>query len=104
MKLDNMIADGIENTLDERLLQYTADLKKHHFSAFYKIRRHQTIRSRVAGTESATEALCQTNEICSACGNSCCIPADRIQCLVFCREIHFQCSQRPFGYIFKQNF
>lgn len=45
MKLDNMIADGIENTLDERLLQYTADLKKHHFSAFYKIRRHQTIRS-----------------------------------------------------------
>ena len=28
MKLDNMIADGIENTLDERLLQYTADLKK----------------------------------------------------------------------------
>ena len=45
MKLDNMIADGIENTLDERLLQYTADLKKHHFSAAYKIRRHQTIRS-----------------------------------------------------------
>ena len=45
MKLDNMIADGIENTLDERLLQYTADLNKHHFSAFYKIRRHQTIRS-----------------------------------------------------------
>ena len=41
MKLDNMIADGIENTLDERLLQYTADLNKHHFSAFYKIRRHQ---------------------------------------------------------------
>ena len=40
MKLDNMIADGIENTLDERLLQYTADLKKHHFSAAYKIRRH----------------------------------------------------------------
>ena len=45
MKLDNMIADGIENTLDERLSQYTADLKKHHFSASYKIRRHQTIRS-----------------------------------------------------------
>lgn len=45
MELDNMIADGIENTLDERLLQYTADLKKHHFSASYKIRRHQTIRA-----------------------------------------------------------
>ena len=45
MKLDNMIADGIENTLDERLSQYTADLKKHHFSASYKIRRHQTIRA-----------------------------------------------------------
>lgn len=45
MKLDNMIADGIENTLDERLSQYSADLKKHHFSAAYKIRRHQTIRA-----------------------------------------------------------
>lgn len=45
MKLDDLIYDGIENTLDERLAQYTADLKKHHFSASYKIRRHQTIRS-----------------------------------------------------------
>lgn len=36
MKLDNMIADGIENTLDERLLQYTADLKKHHFQLSIK--------------------------------------------------------------------
>ena len=45
MKLDDLIYDGIENTLDERLSQYSADLKKHHFSAFYKIRRHQTIRS-----------------------------------------------------------
>ena len=43
MKLDDLIYDGIENTLDERLSQYTADLKKHHFSAAYKIRRHQTI-------------------------------------------------------------
>ena len=33
MKLDDLIYDGIENTLDERLSQYTAD----------KIRRHQTI-------------------------------------------------------------
>ena len=32
MKLDDLIYDGIENTLDERLSQYTADLKKHHFS------------------------------------------------------------------------
>lgn len=45
MKLDDLIYDGIENTLDERLSQYTADLKKHHFSAAYKIRRHQTIRA-----------------------------------------------------------
>ena len=45
MKLDDLIYDGIENTLDERLSQYSADLKKHHFSAAYKIRRHQTIRS-----------------------------------------------------------
>ena len=45
MKLDDLIADEIENTLDERLAQYTADLKKHIFSASYKIRRHQTIRS-----------------------------------------------------------
>lgn len=103
MKLDNMIADGIENTLDERLLQYTADLKKHHFSAFYKIRRHQTIRSVSLG-QKAPRKLSVRRMRCSACGNSCCIPADRIQCLVFCREIHFQCSQRPFGYIFKQNF
>ena len=45
MKLDDLIADEIENTLDERLAQYTADLKKHHFSAAYKIRRYQTIRT-----------------------------------------------------------
>ena len=45
MKLDDLIYDGIENTLDERLSQYSADLKKHHFSAAYKIRRHQTIRA-----------------------------------------------------------
>jgi hypothetical protein len=45
MKLDDLIYDGIENTLDERLSQYTADLKKHHFSAAYKIRRYQTIRT-----------------------------------------------------------
>ena len=45
MKLDDLISDGIENTLDERLSQYTADLKKHHFSAASKIRRHQTIRA-----------------------------------------------------------
>lgn len=31
MKLDDLIYDGIENTLDERLSQYSADLKKHHF-------------------------------------------------------------------------
>ena len=30
MKLDDLIADGIEITLDERLSQYTANLKKHH--------------------------------------------------------------------------
>lgn len=45
MKLDDLIADGIEITLDERLSQYTANLKKHHFSAAYKIRRYQTIRT-----------------------------------------------------------
>ena len=45
MKLDDLIYDGIENTLDERLSQYSADLKKHHFSAAYKIRPHQTIRA-----------------------------------------------------------
>ena len=45
MKLDDLIYDGIQNTLDERLSQYTSDLKKHHFSAAYKIRRHQTIRA-----------------------------------------------------------
>ena len=45
MKLDDLIYDGIENTLDERLSQYTADLKKHHFSVPYRIRRSQTIRA-----------------------------------------------------------
>ncbi len=45
MKLDDLIADGIQNTLDERLSKYAADLKKHHFSAAYKIRRCQTIRA-----------------------------------------------------------
>ena len=33
MKLDAMIAEEITNTLDERLAQYTTNLKKHHFSA-----------------------------------------------------------------------
>ena len=28
MKLDDLIYDGIQNTLDERLSQYTSDLKK----------------------------------------------------------------------------
>ena len=44
MKLDDLIYDGIENTLDERLSQYTADLKKHHFSV------PSDYTSRVAGT------------------------------------------------------
>lgn len=45
MKLDAMIAEEITNTLDERLAQYTTNLKKHHFSAAYRIKRFQTIRT-----------------------------------------------------------
>ena len=92
MKLDDLIADGIENTLNERLSQYSADLKKHHFSAAYKIRRHQTIR-----------ALSKAQKISFACGNSCGIPADRIQYLVFGRRIYIQRAQGSFSYIYKQN-
>lgn len=44
MKLDAMIAEEITNTLDERLAQHTTNLKKHHFSAAYRIKRFQTIR------------------------------------------------------------
>ena len=45
MKLDDMIAEVMMDTLDERLAQYTTNLKKHHFSAAYKIRRYQNIRA-----------------------------------------------------------
>ena len=102
MKLDDLIYDGIENTLDERLSQYSADLKKHHFSAAYKIRRHQTIRF-IQGSENIREVLCQTHKICFACGNSCGIPADRIQYLVFGRRVYIQRTKGSFSYIYKQN-
>lgn len=49
MKLDAMIAEEITNTLDERLAQYTTNLKKHHFSAAYRIKRFQTIRKASQG-------------------------------------------------------
>ena len=52
MKLDNMIADGIENTLDERLLQYTADLKKLTFD-----------KSKMPPIGKAVEALKNLHEI-----------------------------------------
>ena len=51
MKLDDMIAEVMMDTLDERLGQYTANLKKHHFSAAYKIRRYQTIRAASRGAK-----------------------------------------------------
>ena len=51
MKLDDLIADGMMNSLDERLAQYTTNLKKHHFSAAYKIRRYQNIRAASRGAK-----------------------------------------------------
>ncbi len=44
MKLDDMIASELINTLDERLAQYNIDIKKHYFSPVYRVRRYQTIR------------------------------------------------------------
>ena len=51
MKLDAMIAEEITNTLDERLAQYTTNLNKHHFSAAYRIKRFQTIRTASRGSK-----------------------------------------------------
>lgn len=53
MKLDAMIAEEITNTLDERLSQYTTNLKKHNFSVAFRIKRFQTIRTTSQGSKAS---------------------------------------------------
>ena len=47
----------------------------------------------IQGSENIREVLCQTHKICFACGNSCGIPADRIQYLVFGRGFTFNAQR-----------
>lgn len=49
MNLDNIIADEIMNTLNERLAEYPAVLNRHRFSLAYRIKRRQTIRTYLKG-------------------------------------------------------
>jgi len=51
MKLDDMAAEEMMNTLDERLSHYSANLSKHHFSLAYRIRRYQTIKAASQGSK-----------------------------------------------------
>ena len=47
MTFDDLIAQGIRDTLDERCAEYCPNGKKHHFSIAYKILREIIIRFRV---------------------------------------------------------
>lgn len=46
MTFDDLVAQGIRDTLKEKCAEYLPDRKKHHFSIAYKIRRRSIIRSR----------------------------------------------------------
>lgn len=51
MKFEDMAAEEMMNTLDERLSHYSANLSKHHFSLAYRIRRYQTIKAASQGSK-----------------------------------------------------
>lgn len=51
MTFKEIIADGMMNTLDERLAQYATNPRKHHFSLAYRIKRAQTIRTASQGSK-----------------------------------------------------
>ena len=46
MTFDDLIAQGIRDTLEEKCAEYRLDGKEHHFSIAYKIRRESIIHSR----------------------------------------------------------
>ena len=46
MTFDDLIAQAIRETMEEKRAEYHLDEKKHHFSLAYKIRRESMIRSR----------------------------------------------------------
>ncbi len=45
MTFDELIAQGILDTLDEKCAQYHTNERKHHFSFAYKVNRRRTIRA-----------------------------------------------------------
>lgn len=44
MNIDKIIAEALEEEFEERVEQYCADTKKHHFSLAYRLWEHKTIR------------------------------------------------------------
>lgn len=49
MTFEELIAQGIRDTLDKKCAEYPLEGKKHHFSLGYKIRRRRMLRSRTKG-------------------------------------------------------
>ncbi|MCH5207797.1 MAG: DUF4367 domain-containing protein [Oscillospiraceae bacterium] len=57
MTFDDLIAQGIRDTLDKKCAEYPLEGKKHHFSLGYKIRRRRMLRSLTKGSPFSSRKL-----------------------------------------------
>lgn len=57
MTFDDLIAQGIRDTLDKKCAEYPLEGKKHHFSLGYKIRFRRMLRSRTKGSKFSSRKL-----------------------------------------------